>query len=250
MRKEVAPPGAGFSSTATVPSALRSPAAFVALSKSAASASRDCRTLEYSPFLICPAKSCSGKCASLRLKEKSMAVLTRSSISLGKSGGPGRSMPQPNCRAFRAFSMFAIAGLPITGPVRLGCAPQLGRQIMTMICFTRMKNADECSHGFSCGIGRDDGCRSGSPSLSENAPPIILTDLCGTPDRARFWTTFSNITLFFVPFAFAPDHQPDAQLKQAAILQISGQSVLRKDSIYCSVAKQISSAPLMPSVGP
>ena len=52
---------------------------------------------------------------------------------------------------------------------------------------------------------------------------IILTDLCGTPDRARFWTTFSNITLFFVPFAFALDHQPDAQVKQAAIFQISGQ---------------------------
>jgi len=29
---------------------------------------------------------------------------------------------------------------------------------------------------------------------------IILADLCGTSDRARFWTTFSNITLFFVPF--------------------------------------------------
>jgi hypothetical protein len=51
----------------------------------------------------------------------------------------------------------------------------------------------------------------------------LLTDLCGTPDRARFWTAFSNITLFLVPLALALDHQPDANAKQAAIFTISGQ---------------------------
>jgi hypothetical protein len=36
----------------------------------------------------------------------------------------------------------------------------------------------------------------------------ILTDLCGTVERARFWTAFSNITLFFVPMALALDRRP------------------------------------------
>ena len=56
-----------------------------------------------------------------------------------------------------------------------------------------------------------------------NPLQIILTDLCGTEGRARFWTTFSNITLFFVPLALALDHQPDVYLKRAAIFEISGQ---------------------------
>ena len=56
-----------------------------------------------------------------------------------------------------------------------------------------------------------------------NPLQIILTDLCGTTDRARFWTVFSNITLFLVPLALALDHQPDANSKQAAIFEISGQ---------------------------
>ncbi len=56
-----------------------------------------------------------------------------------------------------------------------------------------------------------------------NPLQILLTDLCGTPDRARFWTAFSNITLFLVPLALALDHQPDANVKQAAIFIISGQ---------------------------
>jgi hypothetical protein len=52
---------------------------------------------------------------------------------------------------------------------------------------------------------------------------IVLTDLCGKPDRARFWTAFSNVTLFLVPLVLALDHQPDSNVKQAAIFAISGQ---------------------------
>jgi hypothetical protein len=52
---------------------------------------------------------------------------------------------------------------------------------------------------------------------------ILLTDLCGTPDRARFWTAFSNVTLFLVPLALALDRQPDPNAKQAAIFIVSGQ---------------------------
>lgn len=56
-----------------------------------------------------------------------------------------------------------------------------------------------------------------------NPLQTILTDLCGTKDRARFWTVFSNITMFLVPLALALDHQPDPNLKQAAIFEISSQ---------------------------
>ena len=56
-----------------------------------------------------------------------------------------------------------------------------------------------------------------------NPLQILLTDLCGTKDRARFWAAFSNITLFLVPLALALDHQPDANGKQAAIFEISNQ---------------------------
>ena len=56
-----------------------------------------------------------------------------------------------------------------------------------------------------------------------NPLQILLTDLCGTADRARFWTAFSNITLFLVPLALALDHQPDANSTRSAIFEISGQ---------------------------
>jgi hypothetical protein len=56
-----------------------------------------------------------------------------------------------------------------------------------------------------------------------NPLQVILTDLCGTTDRARFWTAFSNITLFLVPFVLALNHEPDADRGQAPVFVISGQ---------------------------
>ena len=52
---------------------------------------------------------------------------------------------------------------------------------------------------------------------------LILTDLCGTIERARFWAAFSNITLFFVPFALALDHQPAPNSSQPAAFVIGDQ---------------------------
>ena len=52
---------------------------------------------------------------------------------------------------------------------------------------------------------------------------LILTDLCGTADRARFWTAFSNITLFLIPLVFALNHQPEADTRQALAFVICGQ---------------------------
>jgi hypothetical protein len=52
---------------------------------------------------------------------------------------------------------------------------------------------------------------------------LILTDLCGTTERAKFWTAFSNLTLFFVPFALALDHQPKADSLRPAAFVIGDQ---------------------------
>jgi len=41
-----------------------------------------------------------------------------------------------------------------------------------------------------------------------NPLQVVLTDLCGSVERARFWTAFSNITLFLVPLVLALNTKP------------------------------------------
>ena len=52
---------------------------------------------------------------------------------------------------------------------------------------------------------------------------VILTDLCGTVERARFWTAFSNATLFLVPLALALGRQPGAGGAPSPVFAISDQ---------------------------
>jgi hypothetical protein len=52
---------------------------------------------------------------------------------------------------------------------------------------------------------------------------IVRTDLCGTRDRARFWTAFSNVTLFLVPFVIALGTRPTAGNWQSSVFEISSQ---------------------------
>jgi hypothetical protein len=52
---------------------------------------------------------------------------------------------------------------------------------------------------------------------------VILTDLCGTAERAHFWTAFSNITLFLIPFVLALDQRPTPGGIQASVFAISDQ---------------------------
>jgi len=37
----------------------------------------------------------------------------------------------------------------------------------------------------------------------------ILVDLCGTEDRAQFWTAFSNILLIGMPLLFSLNYKPN-----------------------------------------
>jgi hypothetical protein len=50
----------------------------------------------------------------------------------------------------------------------------------------------------------------------------VLLDLCGTEDRARFWTAFSNILLIGVPVTFALSHHPEAENPEALFFEIAG----------------------------
>ena len=51
----------------------------------------------------------------------------------------------------------------------------------------------------------------------------ILVDLCGTQERAAFWTAFSNITLFLVPVIFAMHMRPQPGVELSSFFQVSQQ---------------------------
>jgi hypothetical protein len=51
----------------------------------------------------------------------------------------------------------------------------------------------------------------------------ILADLCGTAPRARFWTAFSNVTLFLLPLAVALGNQPAPGSAQPVVFAIADQ---------------------------
>lgn len=51
----------------------------------------------------------------------------------------------------------------------------------------------------------------------------ILTDLCGTEERAAFWTAFSNVTLFFTPVIFALHFRPGTGSTAALVYGLSDQ---------------------------
>ena len=38
----------------------------------------------------------------------------------------------------------------------------------------------------------------------------VLIDLCGTEDRAQFWTVFSNVLLIGMPMIFSLNYRPEA----------------------------------------
>jgi hypothetical protein len=56
-----------------------------------------------------------------------------------------------------------------------------------------------------------------------NPLQVVLTDLCGTVERARFWTAFCNVTLFLIPFALALNNKPPLVDTQSMIFAISDQ---------------------------
>jgi len=51
----------------------------------------------------------------------------------------------------------------------------------------------------------------------------ILTDLCGTIERANFWLAFCNVTLVLVPLIFALSSQPEVEANRSAVFEVGSQ---------------------------
>jgi hypothetical protein len=63
----------------------------------------------------------------------------------------------------------------------------------------------------------------------------ILVLLCGTPEPAKFWTVFTNVTLILTPIVFALSYQPDTHLGRSAIFELSNQLRLGLAGLVFSV---------------
>lgn len=50
----------------------------------------------------------------------------------------------------------------------------------------------------------------------------ILVDLCGTEERAKFWTAFSNILLIGLPVIFALNFRPISGSPEGLFFEIAG----------------------------
>ncbi|HSL44730.1 MAG TPA: hypothetical protein VK897_14935 [Anaerolineales bacterium] len=50
----------------------------------------------------------------------------------------------------------------------------------------------------------------------------ILIDLCGTEERAQFWTAFSNIFLIGLPVIFALNYRPEARNTEELFFEVAG----------------------------
>lgn len=48
----------------------------------------------------------------------------------------------------------------------------------------------------------------------------ILVDLCGTEERAGFWTALSNVTLMLTPLIFAMQYRPATGPETSAALEV------------------------------
>lgn len=50
----------------------------------------------------------------------------------------------------------------------------------------------------------------------------VLVDLCGTEERAQFWTVFSNILLIGMPMIFALNYKPVSMNTEELFFDVAG----------------------------
>lgn len=50
----------------------------------------------------------------------------------------------------------------------------------------------------------------------------VLVDLCGTEERAQFWTVFSNILLIGMPMIFALNYKPEFLNPEELFFDVAG----------------------------
>jgi hypothetical protein len=63
----------------------------------------------------------------------------------------------------------------------------------------------------------------------------ILIDLCGTEERASFWTAFSNVTLILVPLIFALHYHPETGPETSLVFEMGSQLEYALIGLVCSV---------------
>ena len=51
----------------------------------------------------------------------------------------------------------------------------------------------------------------------------ILAELCGSPERAAFWTSFSNVALTVVPVIFAMQYHPETRGTSSVVFELADQ---------------------------
>jgi hypothetical protein len=62
-----------------------------------------------------------------------------------------------------------------------------------------------------------------------------LQELCGSAERAEFWTAFSNVTVSLVPIIFAMSAQPTAEPSLPRLLAVVGQVKLEMIGLVGSI---------------
>lgn len=50
----------------------------------------------------------------------------------------------------------------------------------------------------------------------------VLIDLCGTEERAQFWTAFSNVLLIGLPAILSLNYKPEAQTMEELFFEVAG----------------------------
>lgn len=50
----------------------------------------------------------------------------------------------------------------------------------------------------------------------------VLVDLCGTEERAQFWTVFSNVLLIGLPSILALNYRPEASNLEELFFEVAG----------------------------
>jgi cobalamin synthase len=68
------------------------------------------------------------------------------------------------------------------------------------------------------------------PSLNK-----LLADLCGTQERANFWSAFSCVTLVLVPMIFALHCRPEAGQPLSAVFELATQMEWALIGLVCTV---------------
>ena len=76
---------------------------------------------------------------------------------------------------------------------------------------------------FLTGVGVATAASAGVVAYLRRHLESILTDLCGTVERARFWAAFSNVTLILVPLIVAMDYRPEARHGAGVVLEMGAQ---------------------------